>query len=62
MYVCAAAERFLASAGWTDYLKLRGDKKKGKREKAREKSGQKGHSDPRAVEREEGTNEKERLE
>lgn len=44
--VCAAAERFLVSAGWTDYLKLRGEKKYSEREY--EKRGQKGHSDLRA--------------
>lgn len=34
---CAAGERFLASAGWTDSLKLREGEKKGKRDKARQK-------------------------
>ena len=33
--MCAAAERFLVSAGWTDYLKLRGEKKYSERESTR---------------------------
>lgn len=27
LFVCAAVKRFLASAGWTDYLKLRARRK-----------------------------------
>lgn len=51
----AAAERLLASAGWTDYLKLRGGEKKRKEKESKQgKREQKGHSDLRAVRREKG--------
>lgn len=47
LLVCAAVKRFLASAGWTDYLKLRARRKTVSERERKKKRGQKGHSDLR---------------